>query len=96
MNRQLHVQIGCKLGIRNRKDELEASKAKQSAPIDADVYVSVFLSALQLAAHPTVTSCLFDVHHEANAINAVRILPHPQRKMRPVPHLSFIGHGVNA
>ena len=29
MNRQLHVQIGCKLGIRNRKDELEASKAKQ-------------------------------------------------------------------
>ena len=29
VNRQLHVQIGCKLGIRNRKDELEASKAKQ-------------------------------------------------------------------
>ena len=58
--------------------------------------MSGFLSALQLAAHPTVTSCLFDVHHEANAINAVRILPHPQRKMRPVPHLSFIGHGVNA
>ena len=26
VNRQLHVQIGCKLGIRNRKDELEASK----------------------------------------------------------------------
>ena len=22
VNRQLHVQIGCKLGIRNRKDEL--------------------------------------------------------------------------
>ena len=29
VNRQLHVQMGCKLGIRNRKDELEASKAKQ-------------------------------------------------------------------
>ena len=29
VNRQLHVQIGCKLRIRNRKDELEASKAKQ-------------------------------------------------------------------
>ena len=29
VNRQLHVQIGCKLGIRNRKDDDKASKAKQ-------------------------------------------------------------------
>ena len=26
VNRQLHVQIGCKLGIRNRKDELKQAK----------------------------------------------------------------------
>ena len=26
VNRQLHVQIGCKLGIRNRKDELTKTR----------------------------------------------------------------------
>ena len=41
VNRQLHVQIGCKLGIRNRKDELEASKAKQITNLNQKVIKGV-------------------------------------------------------
>ena len=36
VNRQLHVQIGCKLGIRNRKDELRVVNVGQNWRLDCD------------------------------------------------------------
>ena len=33
VNRQLHVQIGCKLGIRNRKDELTKQAKRNKSQI---------------------------------------------------------------
>ena len=34
VNRQLHVQIGCKLGIRNRKDELTKQAKRNKLQIE--------------------------------------------------------------
>ena len=44
VNRQLHVQIGCKLGIRNRKDELQSKQSETNYKLDQKVIsgVSVF------------------------------------------------------
>ena len=36
VNRQLHVQIGCKLGIRNRKDELTKQAKRNKLQIKAE------------------------------------------------------------
>ena len=41
VNRQLHVQIGCKLGIRNRKDELTKQAKRNELQINPKVIKGV-------------------------------------------------------
>ena len=41
VNRQLHVQIGCKLGIRNRKDELTKQVKRNELQINPKVIKGV-------------------------------------------------------
>ena len=41
VNRQLHVQIGCKLGIRNRKDELIKQAQRNKLQINPKVIKGV-------------------------------------------------------
>ena len=41
VNRQLHVQIGCKLGIRNRKDELTKQAKRNKLQIKPEVIKGV-------------------------------------------------------
>ena len=41
VNRQLHVQIGCKLGIRNRKDEFQSKQSETNYKLDQKVIKGV-------------------------------------------------------
>ena len=41
VNRQLHVQIGCKLGIRNRKDEFQSKQNETNYKLDQKVIKGV-------------------------------------------------------